>query len=262
MENELKLTNIDIYATDFFTKLINTKLVSDYEITRLHGFIFDGSRTFESTKKLVFYIFDNIAKNNKIIDIFDGYTESEKLSITSSAMSFTKKTEMINHILQIIDINTMIRSLKDFDFSNFVETKVVPQKEYDFKTEITFFSKDSLRVSNYIYDKTGFVVGSFARKDMPTDDYALIKLDDFDKNYVKDVPLKVGQQIFRCQNARMKNRSNGEHNPSGVEIIIKIDLNTEMMYYLENYDEDNLIFERKGYKLSYLKMLDSAFTNR
>lgn len=84
-------------------------------------------------------------------------------------------------------------------------------------------------------------------------DYCLYSMDDFTNEVVEDVKLKDTQFIFRFDTEK--------HRFAKSKPLIKIDLKTEMVYFLdaENEDDDKVVFENKGIKIRYLSALVKNF---
>ena len=93
-------------------------------------------------------------------------------------------------------------------------------------------------------------VGEFDIKDSNKWWYGtLYPLDDFDKDYWKNVALKPSERLFRYETYTTKT--------SGIRPVVKININKGIIYFLKDLDSDddkNLDFETKGIKLKLLQL--------
>lgn len=85
--------------------------------------------------------------------------------------------------------------------------------------------------------------------------YSILKLDEFDENYYKDVVLKEHEFVYRYQTPQTLI---GKIRP-----IIKISYKYNMVYFLtENgFNNDIPEFESRGCKFSFLTILDTEYNN-
>lgn len=81
--------------------------------------------------------------------------------------------------------------------------------------------------------------------------YSLLHLDDFDKDYVKDVKLESGEYIFRFETS--KSRMSGE------KPLIKINTKNGTVHFLLNKDKDKPIFDKRGQKARYMTLRKRDF---
>lgn len=79
--------------------------------------------------------------------------------------------------------------------------------------------------------------------------YELFFLDSFDKNLVKDVPLKSDEIIYRYETDTTRA---GKMSP-----LVKINIQKGLAYFLtdKSMDEDILDFDKRGVKLRYLNLV-------
>jgi hypothetical protein len=122
------------------------------------------------------------------------------------------------------------------------------QKSYRYSPS-DYIEKDLLKKVNYNIDD---FVGNFGWK-TPQGTRAegyLLKLDDFDKNLVKNIKLKEGDKIFRYFNRTSA--------VSGIKPLIKININKRLVYFLQDSDNDEIIFETRGVECLYLNLLEGV----
>ena len=107
---------------------------------------------------------------------------------------------------------------------------------------------------------SGKFVGNFGVKGSGNNStYYLYELDDTDREFVANVPLKQYQQIFRCDTDRSY--------VAKEKYLVKIDFTKEMVYFLteeamDSGSVDTSNFESRGYKLQYLNILSTAVEER
>jgi hypothetical protein len=96
-------------------------------------------------------------------------------------------------------------------------------------------------------------VGNFDIKDWKsiTSGY-LYALDDFDKNYVKDIPLKENERLFRYYT---RGTAIG-----GMMNLVKINLESGLMYFNEatDFGDESIRFSRKGERPLYLNLVEGV----
>jgi hypothetical protein len=96
-------------------------------------------------------------------------------------------------------------------------------------------------------------VGNFDIKDWKrfTSGY-LYSLDDFDKNFVKDIPLKENERIFRYYT-----RSTAI---GGMMPLVKINLESGLMYFNQatDFGDESIRFSRKGERPLYLNLVEGV----
>jgi len=79
-------------------------------------------------------------------------------------------------------------------------------------------------------------------------DMVLYKLDDFDKNYYKDIKVKSGQIILRYETDVTK--------ITNQRPLVKINPNKGLIYFVEDLDAEEPVFETRGTKLVYLNVFN------
>jgi len=75
----------------------------------------------------------------------------------------------------------------------------------------------------------------------------LYKLDDYDTNLLKDIKLKDSERIFRYLNRTTA--------IGGMVSLIKINLDKELLYFIADSDNDEIIFENKGVPARYIALI-------
>lgn len=98
-------------------------------------------------------------------------------------------------------------------------------------------------------------VGSFGWR-TSNDKYAdgyLYKLDDFDKGLIKDLKLKQGEVVFRYVN---RTTAIGGSTP-----FIKINIEKALLYFPVSNDNDDIIFETKSVKPSWINLIQGSFAD-
>jgi hypothetical protein len=107
--------------------------------------------------------------------------------------------------------------------------------------------KDILAKVDYIVNKTKFA-GNFSFKNHKHDTWIYF-LDDFDRNLVKDIPLKLTERIYRSitRTAAI----------SGISSLVKINLENGLVYYLDDTkaEMDEIEFVKKGEQTAYLNLV-------
>lgn len=134
------------------------------------------------------------------------------------------------------------------------ESTSIMTTNINFKQDIQILSdEDTLKLcGSYEYGDNTFA-GVFNHYDTNAHvDYVILNLDEHDKQHIKNVVLKPSQQIFRVQTEKMKKH--------GYKPLVKLDLKTEMFYFLVDNDEDTPTFERKGSKIRYMKIRQTCLT--
>jgi hypothetical protein len=107
--------------------------------------------------------------------------------------------------------------------------------------------KDILAKVDYIVNKTKFA-GNFSFKNHKNDRWIYF-LDEYDRNLVKDIPLKLTERIYRSitRTAAI----------SGISPLVKINLENGLVYYVDddNAEMDEIKFVRKGEQTAYLNLV-------
>lgn len=119
-------------------------------------------------------------------------------------------------------------------------------EEYRYKPNSSI-EKDILAKVDYVVDKTKFA-GNFYVKGHRNDTYIYF-LDDFDRNLVKDIPLKLTERIYRTitRTAAI----------GGMSLLVKINLENGLVYYLndEKSEKGEIEFVKKGELCQYLNLV-------
>jgi hypothetical protein len=91
-------------------------------------------------------------------------------------------------------------------------------------------------------------IGSFNHVNgTPTKAYSLLPLSKEDKDeFSHKIDLKSGDIVCRCSSETME--------ISGAEPLIKVNLKYCMVYFMINDDPNNIKFETRGNKLTYLNL--------
>lgn len=100
-------------------------------------------------------------------------------------------------------------------------TIITPNNEYRFNS----------------YGNPEMFFGNFAIEDQA--ERTLYNLDEFDKQYTADVPLKTFEKIFRCSTACSR--------ITGIVYLVKINTAKNLVYF--NTSSDEIIFETRGTKM-------------
>jgi hypothetical protein len=107
--------------------------------------------------------------------------------------------------------------------------------------------KDILAKVDYIVNKTKFA-GNFSFKNHKNDRWIYF-LDDYDRNLVKDIPLKLTERIYRSitRTAAI----------SGISPLVKINLENGLVYYVDDdkAEMDEIVFVKKGEQTAYLNLV-------
>ncbi len=141
------------------------------------------------------------------------------------------------------DISTFILENLESDFTPTNKDVIM----LDDKT----FKNGRLTVFNRHGDKT---VGVFATKDTKLSDRDLLKLDSSDDKFIKDsgVKLKQHEHVFRYETDTTR--------VGGMKPLVKININKGLVYFnVGDSDKDELVFDKKGIKVNYMKLLKSYF---
>lgn len=104
--------------------------------------------------------------------------------------------------------------------------------------------KEIIEYKNYI--------GNFGWKESKHEGY-LYKLDENDQDLVKDVKKKEGEIIFRYVTYATA--------IGGMTPLIKINLDNGMLYFLENWGDDKIVFSTKGVKAIYINIIEYKLKN-
>jgi ribosomal protein L21E len=101
----------------------------------------------------------------------------------------------------------------------------------------------------------GNCIGAFDLKEWKHDYGFLYELNDFDKKYWSDVPLKQNEMLFRYESDATK--------IGGMLPVIKINLEKGLIYFIEDLysdDDKNLKFETRGVKPLFISLHESVYT--
>ena len=124
-------------------------------------------------------------------------------------------------------------------------------------------SRPSSNIEKEILDRVTFkesmtndmFVGSFGWK-TPQGKIAegyLYKLDDFDKNLIKNVSLKSGEKVFRYVNRATA--------IGGMMPFIKINLEKSLLYFLIHNENDDIIFETRGVNAMFINIIEDKMAH-
>ena len=97
------------------------------------------------------------------------------------------------------------------------------------------------------WGRLGDAVGEFDIKD--SDKWwfgTLYELDDFDKNYWKDLKLKPDEKLFRYETYTTK--------VGNMRPIVKINIDRGIIYFIKDLSSEKPTFEKKGVKLKFLQL--------
>jgi hypothetical protein len=119
-------------------------------------------------------------------------------------------------------------------------------EEYRYKPNSSI-EKDILAKVDYIVNQTKFA-GNYYIKEHKNDTYIYF-LDDYDRNLVKDIPLKLTERIYRTVT---RNSAIG-----GMSFLVKINLENGLVYVInQDLEDDNKIeFVKKGQQAQYLNLV-------
>ena len=112
--------------------------------------------------------------------------------------------------------------------------------EKDILEKITF--KESVTEKNF--------VGNFGWKTPQgkLGDGYLFKLDDYDQNLIKDLKLKSGEKVFRYFNRLSA--------IGGMTPLIKMNLDKGLIYFLQDSDNDEIVFETRGTNALWIGLIE------
>jgi hypothetical protein len=124
-------------------------------------------------------------------------------------------------------------------------------------------SRPSSNIEKEILDRVTFkesmtndmFVGSFGWK-TPQGKIAegyLYKLDDFDKNLIKNVSLKSDEKVFRYVNRATA--------IGGMMPFIKINLEKSLLYFLIHNQNDDIIFETRGVNAMFINIIEDKMAH-
>lgn len=115
-------------------------------------------------------------------------------------------------------------------------------------------------VRRYKMSVNELFAGNFMQHENKVSEYTIYELDDFDINYTKHVPLRVGEKIFRCDTER--SRSIGKYFG---QYLVKVNLEKGLVYFLEDSDDVNVhekvFFQKKGCRITYMNILEKHLEN-
>jgi hypothetical protein len=81
----------------------------------------------------------------------------------------------------------------------------------------------------------------------------LYKLNDYDQNLVKDIKLKEGEKIYRYFNRTSA--------IGGMKPLIKINIDKELLYFLVDNDNDDIIFETRGIQALWIALIKHKYAH-
>jgi len=123
-------------------------------------------------------------------------------------------------------------------------TTVLNENSYaDVANNVRLIDKDSH--GNIGSEHAGAFGGVKTWKSM-AHDAILYNIDTFDKNFVKNVKLKKHERIFRYDTDSSK--------ISGIKPLIKINLKSGKIFFLEQTEEDVPVFEKYGQKPQWINI--------
>jgi hypothetical protein len=76
----------------------------------------------------------------------------------------------------------------------------------------------------------------------------LFKLDDYDQNLIKDLKLKSGEKVFRYFNRLSA--------IGGMTPLIKMNLDKGLIYFLQDSDNDEIVFETRGTNALWISLIE------
>jgi hypothetical protein len=115
-----------------------------------------------------------------------------------------------------------------------------------------YIEKDILRKVTFNEDD---FVGNFGWKTSEgklADGY-LFKLNEYDKNLVKDIKLKEGEKIYRYFNRTSA--------IGGMKPLIKISTDKELLYFLAESENDEIVFETKGVQAQWIALIQDKMAD-
>ena len=110
--------------------------------------------------------------------------------------------------------------------------------------------KDILEKVKYYSSSDEFFVGSFGWK-TPSGKLAdgyLYKLNDYDENLVKNIKLKPEERIFLYFNRTTA--------IGGMTPMIKINLDKELLYFLDDNSDDEIVFKTRGVQALWIALIE------
>jgi hypothetical protein len=117
----------------------------------------------------------------------------------------------------------------------------------------TFEPKIFEKVENRV-DEESFV-GNFnwrADKDRMVSGY-LYRLDELDQNLINNLKVKQGEKVFRYVTRTTA--------ISGMMPFVKINIEKGLLYFPITNDNDDVVFETKGVKASYINLIEGSFAD-
>jgi hypothetical protein len=115
-----------------------------------------------------------------------------------------------------------------------------------------YIEKDILRKVTFNEDD---FVGNFGWKTSEgklADGY-LFKLNEYDQNLVKDIKLKEGEKIYRYFNRTSA--------IGGMKPLIKISTDKELLYFLAESENDEIVFETKGVQAQWIALIQDKMAD-
>ena len=129
-------------------------------------------------------------------------------------------------------------------------------KYYDKETEYRLgrpsgsIEKEILEKVKYYTSSDELFMGSFGwiTPSKKSAEGYLYKLDDYDINLLKDIKLKDSERIFRYLNRTTA--------IGGMVSLIKINLDKELVYFLADSENDEIVFETRGVPARYIALIE------
>lgn len=128
------------------------------------------------------------------------------------------------------------------DFKTFIKEEYKPLTD-----AVQIVDAEDIKKRNFIWVREygDEAVGSFNHKDTKAkNDYTLLIPDSRVKEILSELNLKKGQFVTRYETETTK--------IGGMQPLVLVDLNREMVYFLEDSESEEVKFSRKGSKLRYL----------
>lgn len=118
-----------------------------------------------------------------------------------------------------------------------------------------YIEKDILEKVKYYSSSDEFFVGSFGWK-TPSGKLAdgyLYKLNDYDENLVKNIKLKPEERIFLYFNRTTA--------IGGMTPMIKINLDKELLYFLDDNSDDEIVFKTRGVQALWIALIEDKMAD-
>lgn len=193
-------------------------------------------------------------------EVWEQWTEIQKLHFLIDHKITEISSSQLNTPYQQLPVNVRLAIVNHLSEGQYAKGGGV--KYYNKENEYRL-SRPSSNIEKEILDRVTFkesmtndmFVGSFGWK-TPQGKIAegyLYKLDDFDKNLIKNVSLKSGEKVFRYVNRATA--------IGGMMPFIKINLEKSLLYFLIHNENDDIIFETRGVNAMFINIIEDKMAH-